>query len=78
MIIERREGEGGERLIGRFRQMVQRAGILREAKRRRRFISKSQARRMAIAKAARRARRNAEKADRWHNGGNSGRGRKRA
>jgi ribosomal protein S21 len=69
VIIERREGEMGERLIARFRQMVQRDGILREAKRRRRFIPKSEARRIARAKAARRIRRNAEKAMRWHNNG---------
>ena len=61
MIIERREGESNERLLSRFRQMMQRAGILREAKRRRHFISKSEARRLAYAKARRRARRNAER-----------------
>ena len=62
MIIQRQEGEPNERLIARFRQMVQRAGVLREVKRRRHFISKSEARRMAHAKALRRARRNAQKA----------------
>jgi ribosomal protein S21 len=49
--------------------MTQRAGILREAKRRRHFISRSEARRMAHAKALRRARRNAEKALRHRNNG---------
>lgn len=64
MIIERRDGESNERLLSRFRQMMQRAGILREAKRRRHFISKSEARRLAYAKARRRARRNAERTTR--------------
>jgi ribosomal protein S21 len=62
MIIERREGESNERFLARFRQMTQRAGILREARRRRRFISRSEARRMAHAKALRRARRRAANA----------------
>jgi len=48
-------------MLSRFRQLVQRTGILREAKRRRHFISKSQARRMAQAKALRRARKRALK-----------------
>jgi ribosomal protein S21 len=69
LIIERREGETNERLLARFRQMMQQAGILREAKRRRRFISRSEARRMAHAKAMRRARRNAERASRRPNNG---------
>ncbi len=62
MIIQRREGESNERFLARFRQMTQRAGILREAKRRRRFISRSEARRTARAKAQRRARRSAARA----------------
>ena len=61
MIIERRDGESNERLLSRFRQMVQRSGILREAKRRRHFISKSEARRLAVAKSRRRQRRSAER-----------------
>ena len=64
LIIERRDGETNERLLARFRQMMQRAGILREAKRRRHFISKSEARRLAHAKALRRARRSAERTQR--------------
>ena len=40
---------------------MQRDGILREAKRRRHFISKSEARRLARAKALRRARKRANK-----------------
>jgi ribosomal protein S21 len=61
LIIERREGESHERLVARFRQMVQRAGILREIRRRRHFVSKAQVRRLAQAKAIRRARKRARK-----------------
>jgi small subunit ribosomal protein S21 len=64
MMIERREGESNERFLSRFRLMVQRAGVLREYKRRRHFVSKSELRRKAHAKARRRARRNAERSER--------------
>jgi small subunit ribosomal protein S21 len=56
LFVELREGETQEHLLSRFRQGVQRDGILREAKKRRHFISKSEARRLARAKAMRRAR----------------------
>jgi small subunit ribosomal protein S21 len=56
MIVERREGESQEQLLTRFRTLVQRTGVLREIKKRRHFVSKSEARRMAQARAARRAR----------------------
>jgi small subunit ribosomal protein S21 len=56
LIVERREGESQDQLLSRFRTLVQRTGILREIKKRRHFISKSEARRMAQARAARRAR----------------------
>jgi len=68
LIVERRDNESHERLLDRFRLLVQRAGILREAKRRRHFISKPQLRRMARAKAQRKVRRNAEKALRQNEG----------
>lgn len=54
MFVELREGESQDHLLTRFRQAVQRDGILREAKLKRHFVSKSEARRMAQAKAARR------------------------
>ena len=73
MIVERRDNESPERLLDRFRTLVQRAGVLREAKRKRHFISKSEQRRMARAKAARRIRRKAEKALTGGNGGRGGR-----
>jgi ribosomal protein S21 len=49
-------------LITRFRQAIQRDGILREIKQRRHFIPKSERRRIARAKAARRRRRAKQKA----------------
>lgn len=55
--VDLRDGESPEHLITRFRQMVQRDGILREIKQRRHFIPKSERRRIARAKAARRRRR---------------------
>ena len=55
--VDLRDGESPEHLITRFRQVVQRDGILREIKQRRHFIPKSERRRIARAKAARRRRR---------------------
>lgn len=60
MFVELREGESQEHLLTRFRQAVQKDGILREAKRKRHFVSKSEARRLALAKSLRRARKRAE------------------
>ena len=71
MFVELREGESQERLLSRFRQAVQRDGILRDAKRRRHVISKSEARRLARAKAVRRARKRALKSH-SRNGGRPG------
>jgi len=62
MFVELKDGESQERLLARFRQAVQRDGILREARRKRHFVSKSEARRLARAKAARRARKRADRA----------------
>jgi ribosomal protein S21 len=62
LVVERRDNEHAEKLLDRFRLVVQRAGILREAKRRRHFVSKTEARRMARAKAARKIRKTAAKA----------------
>jgi ribosomal protein S21 len=55
--VDLRDGESPEHLLTRFRQAVQRDGILREIKQRRHFIPKSERRRIARAKAARRRRR---------------------
>jgi len=63
VIVERRDNESAERLIDRFRRVVQRSGILRDQKRRRHFTSRSEARRMARARALRRIRKNAAKAE---------------
>jgi len=59
LLVQARDGEPGEALIARFTKLVQRDGILREAKSRRHFISKPQARRIAIQKAARKRARKA-------------------
>jgi len=67
-VCELREGESQERLLTRFRQAVQKDGILREAKRKRHFVSKSEARRLARAKSLRRARKRAEGRARPSNG----------
>jgi small subunit ribosomal protein S21 len=54
VFVELRDGESQEHLLTRFRQAVQKDGILREAKMKRHFISKPEAKRLAQAKAARR------------------------
>ena len=54
MFVELREGESQDHLLTRFRQAVQKDGILRDAKMKRHFVSKSEGKRMAQAKAARR------------------------
>lgn len=56
MDVQLREGESQEHLLQRFRQMVQRSGILREAKQKSHFTSRSEVKRIAKAKAARRQR----------------------
>jgi small subunit ribosomal protein S21 len=57
LFVQLRDGETQEHLLGRFRQGMQRDGVLREIKRRRHFVSKSEVRRLDRAKATRRARR---------------------
>jgi len=68
VFVELRDGESQEHLLTRFRQAVQKDGILREAKRKRHFVSKSETRRLARAKALRRARKRAEGRTRPSNG----------
>lgn len=51
-----KDGESPDNLLRRFRTKVQRSGILRDAKKKRHFISKSEKRRIAKRKAIRRAR----------------------
>jgi ribosomal protein S21 len=55
--VDLREGESPESLLARFNKMIQREGVLREAKSRRHFISNSELARIAARKAARRRRR---------------------
>ena len=60
--VSLREGESGDALVGRFTKLVLMDGVLREFKRRRHFVSKSQQRRLDAQKAARkRARRAARR-----------------
>jgi ribosomal protein S21 len=64
LIVTLREGETGEQLLNRFNKMVQKDGILREAKARRHFISVGEQRRIAERKAEARRRRKARRASR--------------
>ena len=52
--VRLREGENIEDLLGRFRKMVQRSGLLREVRAHARFISAGEKARAAARKAARR------------------------
>jgi ribosomal protein S21 len=45
MFVELRDGEGFEQMLRRFTQQVNRQGVLKEHRRRRFFISKSEAER---------------------------------
>jgi small subunit ribosomal protein S21 len=55
--VELRPGETQDSLLRRFRKKVMRNGILRDAKKKRYFVSKSEKRRIAKRKAMRRLRR---------------------
>lgn len=57
LLVSRKEQESPEALIRRFNKMVQRDGVLQEARRRRRFISNREKQRQAERRAARRRRR---------------------
>jgi small subunit ribosomal protein S21 len=57
-----RSGESQQELVRRFRKKVMRDGILKDARKKRFFVSKSEQRRIAKRKAIRRARRRA-----WRN-----------
>ena len=52
-----REGESQDSLLLRFQRLVQKSGVLREAKARRRFISRREAARIKTINNARRKRR---------------------
>ena len=73
LLVQARDGESGEAMISRFTKQVQRDGVLREFKRRRHFVSKSEQRRLDAQKAARkRARRAAKLAARTARPGGGG------
>jgi len=52
-----KSGESPESLLRRFRKQVSKSGVLRDAKKKRYFVSKSEQRRIAKRKAMRRERR---------------------
>jgi ribosomal protein S21 len=54
--VSKREGESQDSLLRRFQKMVQMAGILREVKSRRYFLSKREAARLKAKRNARRRR----------------------
>ena len=55
--VTRRDGEDSEQLLRRFNKLIQRDGVLQEARRRRHFISNREKQRQAERRAARRRRR---------------------
>ncbi len=57
LLVTKKDGEDGEQLLKRFTKVVQRDGILQEARRRRHFISNREKERQAQRRAARRRRR---------------------
>jgi small subunit ribosomal protein S21 len=61
-----RDGESPEALLRRFRKKVQRAGVLRDARKKRWFMSKSEQRRIAKRKAIRKHRRRQWKQNNRH------------
>ena len=57
LLVTRKTGEDSDQLVRRFNKMVQRDGILQEARRRRHFTSNREKERQAQRRAARRRRR---------------------
>jgi small subunit ribosomal protein S21 len=57
MTVELKPGESQESLLRRFRKRVSESGVLSQVRKRRRYVSKSEERRRAKAKAIRRAKR---------------------
>jgi small subunit ribosomal protein S21 len=60
-----RDGESPQKLLGRFRKIVTRSGIMSEVRKRRWFVSKNEQRRMDDKKAIRRLKKRARKT--WEN-----------
>jgi ribosomal protein S21 len=59
--VRLRAGESQEALLKRWRKQVSRAGILKAARKKRWFVSRSEKRRMAKSKAIRKAKRREER-----------------
>jgi small subunit ribosomal protein S21 len=73
--VHLRPGESQEHLLRRFRKEVSKSGILKAVRRKRWFVSKSEERRLAKARAIRKARRKARRKE--NRARNSRRGRRR-
>ena len=56
-----RDGESQQKLLGRFRKIVTRSGVMSEVRKRRWFVSKNEQRRMDDKKAIRRLKKRARK-----------------
>ncbi len=63
MTVYLRPGESQEDLLRRFRKQVSRSGILKAVRKKRWYVSKSEQRRMAKARAIRKARRRKSRVD---------------
>ncbi|HUF40012.1 MAG TPA: 30S ribosomal protein S21 [Anaerolineales bacterium] len=61
--IEIRNGESNHQLLARFRRAVARSGVLRDMRKKRWFVSKSEQRRMDKKKAVRRINRRSRRND---------------
>jgi small subunit ribosomal protein S21 len=59
--VEIRNGESGQSLVRRFRRAVSRSGVLRDVRKKRWFVSKSEQRRIERKKSIRRIRRRSHK-----------------
>ncbi|NIN67464.1 MAG: 30S ribosomal protein S21 [Anaerolineae bacterium] len=63
MSVSLRAGESQEQLLKRWRKEVAKSGVLKAARKKRWFISKSEKRRLAKARAIRKARRKRNRAN---------------
>ena len=60
-----RDGESPQKLLGRFRKIVTRSGVMSEVRKRRWFVSKNEQRRMDDKKAIRRLKKRARKSQEY-------------
>lgn len=62
-----RDGESQQKLLGRFRKMVTRSGVMSEVRKRRWFVSRNEQRRMDEKKAIRRLKKKARSKQEYGN-----------